>query len=370
MRVQHERGPRKPKFKDPGCGGGGGDAHGALHHHPNQAAPRATAPGLLLPSLAFGGPPGGKAHAHFDALPLAGMLSPPSDGGPPSPLFPKDGVIGSAGLLQMLLNAERSQELIWNSARMGPSGMNAGGPFAPPSGLGAKLGSDGALASSAFSLMSSPFAGLDEASLRQRLSGQPPAPPWGGSVQEVTARLLFMVIRWVTLLEESWKDLFLLYMAQWSVAADLVSSLPGLKGGAGAALRLHPDALAALEGSPHQGAELHYIQDVMRRLRQLSPDDTECSCLKAVVLFKPETIGLCDVHPVEMLQDQAQCVLGDYIRHKHPRQPTRFGRLLLLLPSLRAISAATVERLFFKDTIGNIPIERILGDMYNMEKVD
>lgn len=80
---------------------------------------------------------------------------------------------------------------------MGPSGMNAGGPFAPPSGLGAKLGSDGALASSAFSLMSSPFAGLDEASLRQRLSGQPPAPPWGGSVQEVTARLLFMVIRWV-----------------------------------------------------------------------------------------------------------------------------------------------------------------------------
>ncbi|CAN7982827.1 unnamed protein product [Ixodes pacificus] len=383
--VQHERGPRKPKFKDPGCGGGGGDAHGALHHHPNQAAPRATAPGLLLPSLAFGGPPGGKAHAHFDALPLAGMLSPPSDGGPPSPLFPKDGVIGSAGLLQMLLNAERSQELIWNSARMGPSGMNAGGPFAPPSGLGAKLGSDGALASSAFSLMSSPFAGLDEASLRQRLSGQPPAPPWGGSVQEVTARLLFMVIRWVkclptfqtlskgdqvTLLEESWKDLFLLYMAQWSVAADLVSSLPGLKGGAGAALRLHPDALAALEGSPHQGAELHYIQDVMRRLRQLSPDDTECSCLKAVVLFKPETIGLCDVHPVEMLQDQAQCVLGDYIRHKHPRQPTRFGRLLLLLPSLRAISAATVERLFFKDTIGNIPIERILGDMYNMEKVD
>ncbi|CAN7988959.1 unnamed protein product, partial [Ixodes hexagonus] len=431
--VQHERGPRKPKFKDPSCGGGGGggDPHGGMHH-PSQGGPRATGapPGLLLPSLAFGGSPG-KVHSHFDALPLAGMMSPPSDGGPPSPLFPKDGVIGSAGLLQMLLNAERSQELIWNSARyygapgqryhslhsprfiltamrispphrMGPSGMNTGGPFAPPSGLGAKLGSDGVLASSAFSLMSSPFAGLDEASLRQRLSGsgQAPAPPWGGSVQEVTARLLFMVIRWVkclptfqtlskgdqasgrpdggtvTLLEESWKDLFLLYMAQWSVAADLVSSLPGLKGGGGtgtpAALRLHPDALAALEGrsSPHQGAELHYIQDVMRRLRQLSPDDTECSCLKAVVLFKPETIGLCDVHPVEMLQDQAQCVLGDYIRHKHPRQPTRFGRLLLLLPSLRAISAATVERLFFKDTIGNIPIERILGDMYNMEKVD
>lgn len=83
-----------------------------------------------------------------------------------------------------------------------------------------------------------------------------------------------------------------------------------------------------------------------------------------------ETIGLCDVHPVEMLQDQAQCVLGDYVRHKYSRQPTRFGRLLLLIPSLRAVTAATVEKLFFKETIGNIPIERILGDMYNMEKVE
>ncbi|XP_049267614.1 protein dissatisfaction [Rhipicephalus sanguineus] len=306
----------------------------------------------------------------------------------------------------MLLNAERSQELIWNSVRMGGGGggggtaMNNSFGGGPPSGLSAKLGAEGGL--SAFSLLSSsthPFGSLEEAALRQRLqgSGATQPCPWGntgggGSVQEVTARLLFMVIRWVkclptfqtlsksdqvTLLEESWKDLFLLYMAQWSVAADIVSSLPGLKGGNGPSptaansLRLHQsDHLDGAPSSPQRAAELHYIQDVMRRLRQLSPDDTECSCLKAVVLFKPETIGLCDVHPVEMLQDQAQCVLGDYIRHKHPRQPTRFGRLLLLLPSLRAVSAATVERLFFRDTIGNIPIERILGDMYNMEKVD
>ncbi|XP_077541875.1 nuclear receptor dissatisfaction isoform X2 [Haemaphysalis longicornis] len=406
--VQHERGPRKPKLKE---GGGPGEqvSHGTKASH-------AAAGGLLLSGLSFPpgkppshGPPPSMAGSHFDGVPSAAAMaavlsaSSPSEGGPPSsPLFPKDGLVGSAGLLQMLLNAERAQELIWN--RMAPGsvgGAGANNTFGPPSGLSAKLGAEGGL--SAFSLLSSgphPFGSLEDAGLRQRLptSGATQACPWGssggGSVQEVTARLLFMVIRWVkclptfqtlskgdqvTLLEESWKDLFLLYMAQWSVAADLMSSLPGLKGGhssspptsAAAALRLHPSSLdAALDGSPQHAAELHYIQDVMRRLRQLSPDDTECSCLKAVVLFKPETIGLCDVHPVEMLQDQAQCVLGDYIRHKHPRQPTRFGRLLLLLPSLRAVSAATVERLFFRDTIGNIPIERILGDMYNMEKVD
>lgn len=84
--------------------------------------------------------------------------------------------------------------------------------------------------------------------------------------------------------------------------------------------------------------------------------------------FHPETARLCDVQPVEMLQDQAQCILSDHVRVRYPRQPTRFGRLLLLLPSLRAIRSTTIEMLFFKETIGNVPISRLLGDMYMMEK--
>lgn len=91
-----------------------------------------------------------------------------------------------------------------------------------------------------------------------------------------------------------------------------------------------------------------------------------------IILFLlcAETIGLCDVHPAEMLQDQAQCILGDYVRHKYPRQPTRFGRLLLLIPCLRSISPNSVEKLFFKETIGEIPVEKLLGDMYHMEKFE
>lgn len=81
-----------------------------------------------------------------------------------------------------------------------------------------------------------------------------------------------------------------------------------------------------------------------------------------------ETPRLYDIQPVEMLQDQAQCILSDHVRLRYPRQPTRFGRLLLLLPSLRAIRASTIESLFFKDTIGAVPIARLLTDMYQMEK--
>uniref|UniRef100_A0A182TBI7 NR LBD domain-containing protein n=1 Tax=Anopheles maculatus TaxID=74869 RepID=A0A182TBI7_9DIPT len=77
---------------------------------------------------------------------------------------------------------------------------------------------------------------------------------------------------------------------------------------------------------------------------------------------------MCDVQPVEMLQDQAQCVLSEHVRVRYPRQPTRFGRLLLLLPLLRTIRSTTIETLFFKETIGTVPISRLLIDMYQMEK--
>ncbi|EAL42340.1 AGAP012921-PA [Anopheles gambiae str. PEST] len=69
-----------------------------------------------------------------------------------------------------------------------------------------------------------------------------------------------------------------------------------------------------------------------------------------------------------MLQDQAQCVLSEHVRVRYPRQPTRFGRLLLLLPLLRTIRSTTIETLFFKETIGTVPISRLLIDMYQMEK--
>lgn len=156
--------------------------------------------------------------------------------------------------------------------------------------------------------------------------------------------------------QESWKELFLLNLAQWSVPWDLGALLesPHVRE------RVPHDALTA--------SEMKTIQEILCRFRQIGPDGSEVGCMKAVILFAPETPALCDVQPVEMLQDQAQCILSDHVRLRYPRQPTRFGRLLLLLPSLRAIRPFIIESLFFKETIGNVPIARILGDMYQMEK--
>ncbi|XP_061396478.1 protein dissatisfaction-like [Musca vetustissima] len=189
-------------------------------------------------------------------------------------------------------------------------------------------------------------------------------------LQETTARLLFMAVRWVKclmpfqtlsradqilLLQESWKELFLLNLAQWITPLDLNPIFES----AMIKERLPQDETTDME--------MKTIQEILLRFRQIAPDGSEVGCMKAIALFSPEVPGLCDIQPVEMLQDQAQCILSDHVRLRYPRQATRFGRLLLLLPSLRSIRACTIESLFFKETIGNVPIARLLRDMYTME---
>ncbi|XP_044584529.1 protein dissatisfaction-like isoform X2 [Cotesia glomerata] len=194
------------------------------------------------------------------------------------------------------------------------------------------------------------------------------SPTWE-ILQETTARLLFMAVKWVRclvpfqtlfkddqlgLLQQTWTQLFLLHLAQWSVSWDITALLDDEQ-----VRRRLPDETSR--------QELNTIQDIMSRFRQLSPDGGECGCMKAIVLFRPETKGLTDPKPVEMLQDQAQCILNDYIRSRYPRQPERFGRFLLSLPMLHVVKPSTVELLFFRETIGEIPIARLLGDMYQMD---
>ncbi|XP_074662793.1 nuclear receptor subfamily 2 group E member 1-like [Tubulanus polymorphus] len=195
------------------------------------------------------------------------------------------------------------------------------------------------------------------------------------SLQEVTARMLFAIIGWIKhvpsfktlpsrdqiiLLEESWRDLFILSLAQWRVPLEVQSILD-----------------CANVSREHIGSEkmatflsdIRYIKDVVSRLLQFNVDITEYACLKAIIIFRPETFGLRDPSSVETLQDQSQVILGDYIRRVYPHQATRFGKLLLILPCLRGISCNAIERLFFKETIGEIPIDRLICDIYQSDKL-
>ena len=80
--------------------------------------------------------------------------------------------------------------------------------------------------------------------------------------------------------------------------------------------------------------------------------------------FSSEARGIRDQFQVEILQDQAQLMLNDYIMTQQTSNKYRFGKLLLLLPMLRTLSPRAVEDVFFRRTIGSIPIERLLCDMF------
>lgn len=100
-------------------------------------------------------------------------------------------------------------------------------------------------------------------------------------------------------------------------------------------------------------------------------------------LFK-DACGLSDVSHIESLQEKSQCALEEYCRTQYPNQPTRFGKLLLRLPSLRTVSSQVwltlwpwhlspsinlksyqqvIEQLFFVRLVGKTPIETLIRDM-------
>ncbi|XP_060517052.1 nuclear receptor subfamily 2 group E member 1-like [Cylas formicarius] len=181
-------------------------------------------------------------------------------------------------------------------------------------------------------------------------------------VYESAAKLLFLAIKWARtipsflqlsykdqtiLLEESWNDLFVLTAAQWALPVDenvLLSNVP-------------PSRQSALEQDARK------LREVISRLTMLRVDHTEHAYLKALVLFKAESRGLCEPAHVELLQDQTHVMLHEYCTQRQNNHKSRFGRLLLMLPGVQSVSKRGLEELLFKQTVGDVSIDKLLGDL-------
>lgn len=72
-----------------------------------------------------------------------------------------------------------------------------------------------------------------------------------------------------------------------------------------------------------------------------------------------DACGLSDVNHIESLQEKSQCALEEYCRTQYPNQPTRFGKLLLRLPSLRTVSSQVSYRSIFYHCHYHIPVSKI-----------
>ncbi|XP_023245725.1 nuclear receptor subfamily 2 group E member 1-like [Copidosoma floridanum] len=176
------------------------------------------------------------------------------------------------------------------------------------------------------------------------------------NVYEFAAKLLFLAVKWprsissflqlpyrdqAILLEESWCELFVLTAAQWNFPVE--------------ESQLVPASLPA-ERKQALSDEARRLRELLARCAILRIDHSEYACLKAIVLFKGESRGLCDAARITALQEQTVSVLSD-------RGAGRVGHLLMLLPPARALCRRTLQELLFKPTVGDIGVERLLDDM-------
>ncbi|XP_022832214.1 nuclear receptor subfamily 2 group E member 1 [Spodoptera litura] len=196
------------------------------------------------------------------------------------------------------------------------------------------------------------------------------------TICESAARLLFMNVKWsrnipafvnlsmedrLALLENSWKNLFILGAAQFLYPMDL---------------NMLVDRNISIVVNKK---EIEFFEKSLEEISLLNPDANEYGCLRAIMLFNsrldkdgggsPNSTGsenkkLQNVAAVALLEEQSTLMLNEYCLRAYPLQLRRSSRLMGLIPMIKNVPSFTIVELFFRATVGDIPIERILADMY------
>ncbi|CAH0401849.1 unnamed protein product [Chilo suppressalis] len=197
------------------------------------------------------------------------------------------------------------------------------------------------------------------------------------AICESAARILFMNVKWaknvpafatlslpdrLLLLVETWRDLFVLGTAQF----------------------LHPVDLKILYDSGNtriDARDVEAFESALSEVAHVRPDTNEYACLRGIVLFKTSFSDSNEISPthsdykrlqdlpaVAALQEHSKIILNEYITRTYPLAVTRAGRLLHQLNTIRRVPSRVIVELFFRSTIGEISIEKIISDMYRSEK--
>ena len=195
------------------------------------------------------------------------------------------------------------------------------------------------------------------------------------------------------LLQECWKDLFLLHLCQWSVAWDIshlltaraASLSPGIETEVRAVLEI---ISRYLKQSLQNIQELHVVYQVPRHAarpdrvrlhedhRPVQAGDggpgraAECGGAAGPGPVHPRRLRQEQIHqPADQVRSGERQFALLFFRlaelNKHSQTSfSRFGRLLLVIPLLRMVKATLVETLFFRETVGETNIKNIiLGKM-------
>ncbi|XP_028257605.1 hepatic nuclear factor 4, beta [Parambassis ranga] len=100
-------------------------------------------------------------------------------------------------------------------------------------------------------------------------------------------------------------------------------------------------------------------EELVKPLRELHVTDTEFACLRAIVFFAPDCLGLESPQVVRRLRFQAHVLLEEATCE----QRGRFGELLLILPPLQSVAWQMVESLQLAQLLGEARMDSLLQEM-------
>ncbi|XP_055349447.1 nuclear receptor subfamily 2 group E member 1-like [Paramacrobiotus metropolitanus] len=207
-------------------------------------------------------------------------------------------------------------------------------------------------------------------------------------MRESAGNIIFMNLHWLRqlaafsalpqsdqliLIERSWKELFILTATQLYFPGDIMNLAAATRyqNKSEADYRLSGMDLKVDAEEKALADDFRLFHDIITKFRQMQVECNEHLFLRAILLFKPSPSNNDDARPaltevqmVSALQEQAQMNLNRYIQATYPTQPNRFGKLLLMLPELSQVSAKSLQELFFKKTLGDVPIDTLILNMH------
>ena len=188
----------------------------------------------------------------------------------------------------------------------------------------------------------------------------------------------------MVLLQECWKDLFLVHLCQWAAAWPdisplLTARLPALPPGSDPQVTHNTASRALLyrPAAPDSAGDPGAVQRVAARPHRVrlyedhrpvpagggrpggaalsgaaaGPGAVHSGGLRSQQISQSaDTVGMC--------RTALNCTVDG-----------RFGRLLLVIPLLRMVRPDLVETLFFRETVGETNIKNIILDLYKCDKL-
>lgn len=144
----------------------------------------------------------------------------------------------------------------------------------------------------------------------------------------------------ITLIKSGWNELMILGAAYRSISLKE----EGILVGQGKVITME-DAHRAGLGEIFD----RVVVELVGKMEEMKMERRELACLRAIVLFNPDTPGLSiDVtNHVETLREKVYATLEEHCRTRHEKDTSRFAKLLLRLPALRSIGLKCAEHHFF-----------------------